>query len=952
MKRCFSHFVNGKIIREGIDQSGFVITAKSKNLQDSVIQEILPQISIGQILNWEKFVETFALTQDSVKGYCALAYTFKSREVDSKRGYFQVQHCLLIEDGIPENFVKLAIEFASISANYNYAFSEATVVDPLCFEMTDEFDNFYWDFFNANKNIVLHIIDRLFYSKSIFVVTNNADPVFRLKIANAVWLLLPPVLRKQLSFHTHFFSSPEKIRSLLKFTDSPNLIPSNQTVLDTRRGDDALSAYDIRSEYVKYLFHVLSTGTLSPKDLSLKCATLVTEDGQFTISYSKVISDSLQDLIEIPIILSKIEYRSPDLTIEEVLNFLQKRQVFTSQERLKIVWGYLCKSQDKEAISRFIVSHLEFAENVLIGNVHLTLKWLHHLVDIKDKKSLDSLLNSSEFLSKYTDFIPLMLSVFVLTDEEFDQKRMEFLLDNALKSDNPKQFIEIVLAGGIGFAKHKFPFTFNFLELVSEQNLKSRKLTDLFETLSQEVGIDNFIRLSILGLQTGHLDLLTAETFQLLPRSPLSSSFFYEIEKNVDKIINSSINLYGLGALCGSSVIYAPGILKKIVPVNSLNENLKNIIEYAEGFVNIADASKSILPKDVYTRYTGSLGSLYDLLPLNRTYLYTVLAELTSNYESGKYLLNQATQSFNYHTQNSGWTGLGEKLLKLYSTKYSGISDAFTHSMIVAYIKTLGNLEPKSAHSIVIKLLDYSISPKAIIDALIRAISSGSYTVQQKLDILFHLAINCYPSNGIQREVGRHALLRILESSYIVNISQKQFDDIEDLVKDDSSLRLVVRDERWKRAIKKSLVEFISLVLDESRDRQNAEEIDQIIVSITKVWHPQNGNEVRTVLTHFKQENKVLWEKLLFALFSGKIDTGFDVRIELTNDELIGLEREVKRVENMVVWLSQGRIDSTASRALVKQMLSNLSSLDKALEQLRSRLKPSIWARITTWLQR
>lgn len=949
MNKYFSHFINGKIMREGVDQSGFSIIGRSKELQDSVIQAILPQISVGQIFNWEKFVETFTLTQDSTKGYCALAYTFKSREVDAKRGHFQIQHCLLIEDGLPQNFVKFAFEFASISAKYNYAFSEATVVDPLCFDMTNEFDNFSWDVFTANKNIVLHILDRLFYSKSIFVVTNNTDPLFRLAIANAVWLLLPTVLRRQFSFHTHFFSSPEKIRSLLKFTDSANFIPSNQTVLDSRHGDDVLSAHDIRSEYAKYLFHILSNGILSPKELSLKCAELATEEGQFTLGYSKVICDVLKDLIEFPIIWSKIERRSPDLTIEEVLDFLQKPQVFTNQERLKTIWGYLCENQDKDAISRSIVSHLDFAKDVLIDNVSLIREWLNHLVNIKDKKSLDNFLNSPEFLTKYANLIPLLLSVFVLVDEGFDQRRMEFLLDNALKSDNPKQFVEIILAGGIGIAKRKFPATFDFLELVADLSPKLRTQIDLPKTLSQEVGVDNFIRLNILGLRTGRLDLFSAETFQLLPKSPLNSLFFSEIEKNADKIINSKIDLYEFGALCSSSAVYAPGILRKIVPARNLNEDLKNVIEYAEGFVNIADASKSPLPKDVYMRF---IGSLHDMLPLNRAYLYTILAELTNNYESGKYLLNQATQFFNYHTQNSTWTDLGEKLLRLYSKKYSGISDAFIHNMIIAYIKTLGNLEPKSAHSLAIKLLDYSISPKAIMDALVRAISPGSYTVQQKLEILFYLAVNSYTSDGTIREVGRQALLQILETSHIANISQEQFDVIEDLVKDDASIRLAVRDERWKRAIKKSLVEFISLVLDESQDKTNMEEIDQIIASITKVWHPQSGREVRTVLTHFQQENKILGEKLLFTLFSGKIDAGFDVRVELANDELIGLEREVKRVEKMVVWLSQGRIDSTANRALVKQMLSNLSSLDKALEQLRSRLKPSILARITTWLQR
>lgn len=362
--------------------------------------------------------------------------------------------------------------------------------------------------------------------------------------------------------------------------------------------------------------------------------------------------------------------------------------------------------------------------------------------------------------------------------------------------------------------------------------------------------------------------------------------------------------------------------------------------------MKFADNSKS--PVAVYTHF---VSSLYDLSSLDHAYLYITLAELTDNFEGGKYLLNHVTQFFNYSVEDLRWTHVGESLLELLGTKYKSIGEVFIQNITIAYIKTLGKLEPENSYAVAGKLLSYAISPRIIIESIVRTISLSSYTVQQKLNILFSLVVNCYPAEGNMGEVGRQALLQLINSSLIVGITHEQFEDIEDLVANDDSIRLIVRDERWKRTLKESLAEFVRLVSLECQNKTEVE-LEGIAAIIARIWHPQNTYELRTMLTLLQQENKTLWGKVWVMLLSGKIETSFNVRVELTNDELIRLEKEIKRVEKLILWLSQGRLDSTANKGLVKDMLSNLSLLDKALEQLRSKLKPSLWSRLMSRIQK
>lgn len=949
MDNCFSHFIYGKIIRDGIDHSGFSVVAKSKDVEDATIQTILPQISVGQILTWDNFVEVFTLAQDSVKGYRAFAYSFKSKEMDLRRGYFPVQHCLLIEDKFPQNLVNLANEFAFASGNYNYAFPESIIVNSLCLNPKSEFDKFSWDILSTNKQIILQILDSLFYSKPVVAITKENNPLFRLAIANAVWLLLPKALQKQFSFHTNFFGSPDKISSLLKFTESVNFDSGNHTVLDLRRGDEALSSLrDVRSDYVKYVSHLLADGVISPEELSTYCADLGVEREQFTLPYAKAAGEALKDKIEIPMFLSRIRQRPPDLALGEVLDFFQRPQVYSNNETVKLIWIYVCESNERSLINKFITSNFQFAENVLIDdNDNLVVSWLNYLIINKDKESLDIYLNEPVFLSKYPDLTPFIFSILVKIGEDFNEKQVELLLESGIKSNNPNQYVNIVLSGGIGAAKRKFPATFDFLEIIGGRQTKLKSRGNIIDKLVQEIGIDNLIRLNVLSLRIGNFELLNADFFSILPKSSLPSLFFSYFEKiNIESLLKLDISLNDFGALGGATTVYSIGLLRKVVPIKRLNGNFDNFYEYATGFVKFADNSKS--PVAVYTHF---VDSLYDLSSLDHAYLYIALAELTDNFESGKYLLNHVTQFFNYSVEDSRWTRVGESLLELLSVKYKTIGDVFIQNITIAYIKTLGKLEPENSYAIAGKLLSYAISPRIIIESIVRTISLSSYMFQQKLNILFSLAVNCYPAEGNMGEVGKQALLQLVNSTLISGVTHEQFEDIEDLVANDDPIRLTVRDERWKRTLKESLAEFVRLVSLECQNKTERE-LEEIATIIARIWHPQNTYELQTMLTLLQQENKTLWGKVWAMLLSGKIETSFDVRVELTNDELIRLEKEIKRVERLILWLSNGRLDTTANKSLVKEMLSNLTLLDKALEQLQSKLKPSLWSRLVSRIQK
>lgn len=948
MKNCFPHFIYGKIIRDGIDYSGFSIIAKSKNAQDSIVQSILPQISIGQILKWENFVETFTLAQD--RNSRAFAYTFKSKVIDTKRGYFPVQHCLLFEDEIPQNLVKVAGEFAFASASYDYAFSDSTIIDPLCLNPTSKYNDFSWDVVSENKNTVLYILDNLFNSRPVVVVTKENDPLFRLTIANAVWLLLPAPLQKQFSFHTNFFGQPDKIKTLLKFTDSAIFDSGNHTVLDLRRGDEVLTTLrDIRSDYVKYIYQLVIDDQISMQKLSTHCAELVTEEhGQFTLSYAKTAGEALKDKIEIPTFLSRIKQRSPDLKFDEVLVFFRRPKISSDNEIVKLIWTYLCESKDQDSINTFITTNFHFAESILISNnENLIISWLNHLIDKKDDKSLYTYLNIPDFLNKYPDLIPFILSVFVQVKEDFNEKQIELLLENGLKSKNLDQYINIVLSAKGGLARRKFPTTFGTLELLVNEHAKFKTPSNTIDLLVQEVGIDNLIKLSLLSLRSNHFELLNANFFYSLSKSSLAPLFFSNFEKiNIEIFLKSNVSLYDLGALASVTTIHSTGLLRKIVPLKKMSGSIENFREYAAGFAKCADASKS--PVVIYSNF---IQSLYDSTSLDQTFLHIAFAELTEDLESGKYLLNHVTHFYNHSVEDPKWAHAGDLLLGLLSTKHKNIGDLFIQSITIAYIKTLGKLESESSYIVVEKLLTYSIAPRIITESIIKIISLSIYTVQQRLNILFSLVVNYYPADGELGEIGRYALTHLLNSSLVAGITQEQLENIEDLVAGDDTIRLMVRDERWKRVIKKSLAEFISLVSFECHNKTEAE-LENIATVIARIWQPQNSDEVQTMLNLLRQENTILWNKIWVLLVSGKIETSFDVRVELTNDELIRLEKEIKRVEKLILWLSQGRLDATANKSLINEMIINLDKLDKAFEQLRNKLKPSVWSRIISSMQK
>ena len=73
MDKCFSHFIVGKIIVDGVDKTGFSVIGKSNEIKDHFIGKVLPKLNFGQIYNWSDFYPIYCLTAE-VEENCRAFY--------------------------------------------------------------------------------------------------------------------------------------------------------------------------------------------------------------------------------------------------------------------------------------------------------------------------------------------------------------------------------------------------------------------------------------------------------------------------------------------------------------------------------------------------------------------------------------------------------------------------------------------------------------------------------------------------------------------------------------------------------------------------------------------------------------------------------------------------------------------------------------------------------------
>ena len=176
----------------------------------------------------------------------------KSQVSDTQRGYFPIQHCILLQDIYDlENLANQLTEKVKVM-DYNFG----RVVDelsPICLQV-DELSStkFTWGTLTNYSNIILQILDTLFYSNSVVVVDPTSDTNLRLAIASVIYLLLPPTLRKKFSFHTGFFGSLSQIKSHLKFSD-PQIFDANKHKKIKLQSNDVVSSYKFMTSYVEYI---------------------------------------------------------------------------------------------------------------------------------------------------------------------------------------------------------------------------------------------------------------------------------------------------------------------------------------------------------------------------------------------------------------------------------------------------------------------------------------------------------------------------------------------------------------------------------------------------------------------------------------------------------------------------------------------------------------------------
>lgn len=931
----FSHFVYGKIISGGIDQSGFSVISKTKDLELTDIQRALPFINIGQIPNWDSFVPVFGLTEELDACCKYFSYTFKSNVIDPRRGYFPIQHCFLVSR-YPRNLISFATQISKLTQQFDYRNPDFET-KPLPIDFDDQIDEIFWNYCEENKGVILRILDRLFTSGSVVVITPGNDLLSRISIVNAIWLILPPSLRKKFSFHTNFYGSPEKTKSILKFAIPQPFTPSSQyALLDLRRNENKTTPYDIRTDYVKYLFHLINEHNLPFIEISSLCNNLISENGTFSSTYASLIADELENNVELPIFISKLRNYSSNISLDEIYKYIQKPQIRSNIEVVEAIWTYLNNQEDRYPINNFFILHIHDFGKIFLGNGSSLLEnWIRHLIGKSDFKLLDGFLYHHEFQVKFEHLFCEILSNAIAFDVHFDGRKLTLMLESAIDHKTPEHFIKTILERGSDGASYSYTATFGYLRLLGGHKVFQEN-GFLLNKILEEVDAQNLIRLSILGLNMGYMDFLKPKFFLEIHSSPLTSQLFAAIENTADKILDSNLEIYDLGALNCAIIHFSRGLSKKLVPVKRLSESSAESKQlYSSGFFYVLK-SINMLQKDAFSRLNNSL--INNIAPFDHIQIFIALAKLTDDLEGAKYLLNQISNIFSYSANSSDWKQIGDELFELYSEN-KDVSTAFIQNTTIAYFRIVGELGFKECDELVRKLLSYSLPPSVIIDTLIKTFQQNR-NIANIAEILYLLTIT-YSKDAEFIELRKLIILRLL--MYIGNLTNEQLLRIE-MISGDQSVSQTIKNEIWKRTLKKSPDEFIQLILLESKNKSGVE-LNKIANSIAGIWHPHNVYEINVLINTIEQENIEFSELLLTMILTGKIESSDQLRLELLSEKLVQLRQHLAKTEEIIQQLNKsqftpGNYKELQSISLTKNYLFKKSSLYKALEELEKKIKP------------
>jgi hypothetical protein len=292
---CLPQFVYGKIIANGNDISGFRVVGNTPALTEEDYHNFVTATFSGQVFGIKNLLPSYGLTEADSLGRRVLFQIEKSIVPDKRRGPFPIRRGVIVSQEVFNNFSTLQIVKEINEYKFNREYSSYETFPFLCIKTEKRTlpSNKTSDLNKYNK-MLLYILDALFSSKSVLVVTKNPDPFFRIALMDIVMSLLPSSLQKQFSFNTNIYEPLNQVNFKIMFIQS-KFVNFSEKVIDI----DFFSNFDYKltSPYTKYLFSLITQSKISFKELANYCKKILV-DAKFDEHHSVLLYRELSKIIQ------------------------------------------------------------------------------------------------------------------------------------------------------------------------------------------------------------------------------------------------------------------------------------------------------------------------------------------------------------------------------------------------------------------------------------------------------------------------------------------------------------------------------------------------------------------------------------------------------------------------------------------------------------------------------
>jgi len=307
MSNCFSRYIHGKLLTDGVDNQGnptkkdvkgFTLIGATDDLSENTWKTISRLTFAGQATG--KFEPCFSLSTTLEDGTRLLAHTFEAKVIEQSRPPFPLRHCIVLNKSPHSiNILHLAQQLVQLEPDINRQYTVFEQLDPVCLEgvYTNSTNHVVWRESQFNAQI-LWLLDALFISPQVVVVMKNDDPFFRLSIIQAIYALLPLSLEQTISFLSNALGDLVDSKANLKFKNPGPFSSKDHLRLEW---DQFKPTAPLKTSFATYLYELLEQGFALAQ-----IAVLIQQIPDEVKTFEAQTADTLKNRLEHQILIYKL----------------------------------------------------------------------------------------------------------------------------------------------------------------------------------------------------------------------------------------------------------------------------------------------------------------------------------------------------------------------------------------------------------------------------------------------------------------------------------------------------------------------------------------------------------------------------------------------------------------------------------------------------------------------